>query len=68
MPSSWVWCKLHDIIQITNGRSQKYVENVNGKYPIYGSGGIIGKAVDYLCEAGSTIIGRKGTINNPIFV
>ena len=68
VPSSWVWCKLHDIIQITNGRSQKYVENVNGKYPIYGSGGIIGKAVDYLCEAGSTIIGRKGTINNPLFV
>ena len=63
-----MWCKLHDIIQITNGRSQKYVENVNGKYPIYGSGGIIGKAVDYLCEAGSTIIGRKGTINNPLFV
>ena len=68
VPSSWVWCKLHDIIQITNGRSQKYVENINGKYPIYGSGGIIGKAVDYLCEAGSTIIGRKGTINNPLFV
>ena len=68
MPSSWVWCKLHDIIQITNGRSQKDVENANGKYPIYGSGGIIGKAVEYLCEAGSTIIGRKGTINNPLFV
>ena len=68
VPSSWVWCKLHDIIQITNGRSQKDVENVNGKYPIYGSGGIIGKAVEYLCEAGSTIIGRKGTINNPLFV
>ena len=68
VPSSWGWCKLHDIIQITNGRSQKDVENVNGKYPIYGSGGIIGKAVEYLCEAGSTIIGRKGTINNPVFV
>ena len=68
VPSSWGWCKLHDIIQITNGRSQKDVENVNGKYPIYGSGGIIGKAVEYLCEAGSTIIGRKGTINNPLFV
>ena len=68
VPNSWGWCKLHDIIQITNGRSQKDVENVNGKYPIYGSGGIIGKAVEYLCEAGSTIIGRKGTINNPLFV
>ena len=37
-------------------------------YPIYGSGGIIGYAKEYLCMSGSTIIGRKGTINNPIFV
>ena len=44
------------------------MEDKNGKYPIYGSGGTIGKAIDFLCEAGSTIIGRKGTINNPIFV
>lgn len=28
----------------------------------------MGFASDYLCEAGTTIIGRKGTINNPIFV
>ncbi len=29
---------------------------------------MIGKADAYLCEAGTTIIGRKGTINKPIFV
>mgnify|MGYP002519664080 CR=1 FL=1 len=51
-----------------NGKSQKEVETPNGTYPIYGSGGIIGKAKEYSCLAGSTIIGRKGTINNPIFV
>ena len=28
----------------------------------------MGYADDYLCEAGATIIGRKGSINNPIFV
>lgn len=49
-------------------KSQKDVENSNGIYPIYGSGGIIGYVGDYLCEAGSTIIGHKGTINNPIYV
>ena len=68
LPQGWAWCKLQEIVQITNGHSQKDVEDKNGKYPIYGSGGIIGKAIDFLCEAGSTIIGRKGTINNPIFV
>ena len=28
----------------------------------------MGYANDYLCEAGTTIIGRKGTINRPIYV
>ena len=28
----------------------------------------MGYADDYLCEAGTTIVGRKGTINNPIYV
>ena len=57
-----------DVLEIRNGKNQKSVENPDGKYPIYGSGGIIGHADDYICEANSVIIGRKGSINNPIFV
>lgn len=58
----------NDILEIRNGRNQKNVENPDGKYPIYGSGGIMGYADDYICEADTVIIGRKGNINNPIFV
>ncbi len=57
-----------DILHIVSGKNQNAVENPNGKYPIYGSGGLMGYADDYLCEAGTTIVGRKGTINRPIFV
>ncbi len=57
-----------DVLEIKNGRNQKNVKNPNGKYPIYGSGGIMGYADDYICEAGTVIIGRKGSINNPIYV
>ena len=57
-----------DVLHIVSGKNQKAVENPNGKYPIYGSGGLMGYADDYLCEAGTTIVGRKGTINRPIFV
>ena len=56
------------VLRIVSGKSQKAVLNPNGQYPIYGSGGIMGYADDFLCEAGTTIVGRKGTINNPIFV
>ena len=68
LPEGWAMCKMKQITSITNGKSQKNVETLNGIYPIYGSGGVIGRANQYLCIAGSTIIGRKGTINNPIFV
>lgn len=57
-----------DVLTIINGKNQKKVENPNGKYPIYGSGGIMGYADDYICEANTVVIGRKGNINNPIFV
>ncbi len=57
-----------EVLDIKNGRNQKKVSSPNGQYPIYGSGGIMGYANDYLCPSGTTIIGRKGSINNPIFV
>lgn len=57
-----------DVLEIRNGRNQKAVENPQGKYPIYGSGGVMGYADAYICDAETVIIGRKGSINNPIFV
>ena len=60
--------KFEDVLDIVNGKNQKKVENPNGVYPIYGSGGVIGYANDYLCEANTVVIGRKGSINNPIYV
>lgn len=60
--------RFEDVLTIINGKNQKKVENPNGKYPIYGSGGIMGYADDYICEANTVVIGRKGSINNPIFV
>ena len=60
--------RFSEVLEIKNGKNQRQVENPNGKYPIYGSGGVMGHADDYLCEAETVVIGRKGSINNPIFV
>ena len=65
----WEIKKLGEVIEIINGRNQSQVISENGEYPIYGSAGnLMGYANDYLCEAGTTIIGRKGNISNPIFI
>ena len=60
--------KFSEVLTIVNGKNQRNVENPNGRYPIYGSGGVMGYADKYLCEAETVIIGRKGSINNPIYV
>ena len=60
--------KFSEVLTIINGKNQSKVENPYGKYPIYGSGGIMGYADDYICEPHTVIIGRKGSINKPIFV
>ncbi|MCE5224932.1 MAG: restriction endonuclease subunit S [Porphyromonadaceae bacterium] len=68
LPKGWEMKKLGEVCEIKNGRNQSKVVNLSGKYPIYGSGGIMGYADDFICEEGCTVIGRKGSINNPIFV
>lgn len=68
VPESWVWCHFGDVADVINGKNQSKVEDESGIYPIYGSGGIMGRANAYICPENCTIIGRKGSINNPIFV
>ncbi len=63
-----VLSKWRSALEIVNGKNQNEVANSEGIYPIYGSGGAIGRATDFLCPAGTTIVGRKGTINRPIYV
>ncbi len=69
MKKGWTYKKLGEIANVIHGKNQKDVISEEGQYPIYGSGGnIMGYANDYLCEAGTTILGRKGSINNPQFI
>jgi type I restriction enzyme S subunit len=60
--------KVKFVVRICNGLEQKSVEDINGQYPIYGSGGIIGYANKFLHNKTSVLLGRKGTIDKPIYV
>jgi type I restriction enzyme S subunit len=69
MKQGWEIKKLGEVVDIINGKNQSQVISEDGAYPIYGSGGnIMGYATDFICEKGTTIIGRKGNISNPIFI
>lgn len=64
----WKVKKWEEVLKIINGKNQKKVENQSGKYDIFGSGGKMGKADDWLVKENSVLIGRKGSINKPIIV
>ena len=49
LPNNWILCHFGDIATVINGKNQSKVENPDGKYPIYGSGGIMGRADDFIC-------------------
>lgn len=66
---AWEDKALGEVIEIRNGRNQQAVLCENGQYKIMGSAGnVMGYASDYICEAGTTIIGRKGNISKPIYI
>lgn len=66
---AWTKKRLGDVCNIINGKNQKDVLDINGKYPIFGSAGnVMGYANKYLCDQGTVIIGRKGNISTPIFI
>ena len=65
---TWKDGKIGDVLTILHGKNQHGVECNSGKYPILGTGGIIGKSIEYLCDWECVLIGRKGTIDKPIYM
>ena len=60
----WREVTLNKALKLSYGKSPKEIQSSTGFYPIYGTGGLVGKGNDYLNDGESVIVGRKGTINN----
>lgn len=57
-----------ELLTIINGKDYRKIEVETGGYPVYGSGGYMARASEFLCPANTVIVGRKGTINNPLLI
>lgn len=53
---------LKELITIKNGKDHKALKD--GRYPVYGSGGIMRYVEKYLYDKESVLLPRKGTLNN----
>ena len=66
IPEDWEVKSIGEVLSICNGMDYKHL-NI-GNYPVYGTGGLIARVDDYLFEGESVCIGRKGTIDAPIYL
>ena len=64
----WKKIKIKYMVKIHNGKDHQHITSEDGTYPIYGTGGIFAYGSDYLFEGPSVLLGRKGTIDNPLYV
>jgi len=66
IPQGWDFCFLENLLTIKNGRDHKHL--ADGIYPVYGSGGEMRKASEYLYDGESVLMPRKGSLNNIMYV
>lgn len=66
--TDWPQVALKRVMRLRNGEPFAQVENDEGTYPVYGSGGPFARADDYLAEGPSVLFGRKGTVDRPLLV
>ncbi len=65
-PSNWQRVRLGDILTLKHGRDYKKFKL--GNIPVYGSGGYMLSINNFLHNGESVCIGRKGTIDKPIYL
>lgn len=63
---NWKEKLLRQLFEFGNGKDYKHLSN--GDIPVYGTGGKMLSVNDYLYDGESVCIGRKGTIDNPLFL
>lgn len=56
------------LAKIKYGKNQKKVVSEKGTIPIYGTGGLMGYATQFLYDKPSVLIGRKGTIEKVRYI
>ncbi|HAD30379.1 MULTISPECIES: restriction endonuclease subunit S [unclassified Methylophaga] len=67
IPEHWKIAQFRRLVSIKNGSDHKDIEAEKG-FPVYGSGGVFSYATNYIYDGESVLLGRKGTIDKPLYV
>ena len=67
IPDGWEVKRIKHLMKIKNGQDHKHIIADLG-YPVFGSGGQFAYAKEYLYDGEALLLGRKGTIDKPLYV
>ncbi|MDO8885965.1 restriction endonuclease subunit S [Candidatus Oleimmundimicrobium sp.] len=62
IPEDWEVAKLGNKISLEYGKGLTETQRKKGKYPVFGSNGVVGYHIDFLVKRPGIVVGRKGTI------
>lgn len=66
IPKDWSVVNVGNVLKIGSGKDYKHLDE--GDIPVYGTGGVMSFVNDFIFEGESIGIGRKGTIDRPVFL
>lgn len=67
LPAGWEIKKIKDLLVLEYGVALIKDKRIDGKYPVFGSNGVVGYHEKYLIEGPGIIIGRKGSIGKIVY-
>lgn len=67
VPAHWDVAPFKRMVSLQNGSDHKHIECDDG-YPVIGSGGPFAYASEFMHDGESVLLGRKGTIDKPLYV
>ena len=66
IPKGWKLGNMKDFLTIGNGKDHKFLSD--GRFPVYGSGGLMRYVDRYIHKGESLLLPRKGSLNNYMYV
>lgn len=64
VPEGWEVKRLSEVIELAYGKALKEENRIEGKYPVFGSSGIIGFHNQAMVKGPGIIVGRKGNVGS----
>jgi type I restriction enzyme S subunit len=64
VPEGWEVKLVGDVLELAYGKSLPATKRIDGKFPVYGSGGVSGYHNECLVKGPGVVVGRKGTVGS----